>query len=305
MNSLLRSLTLLSLFLEPAKTQVRKLYAGLSDDNSLCHEKCYMNLGYWANGPRRLDEAGDDMARLVANAAGLGPGMDVLDVGFGFADQDILWMQEYRAGSIHGINCSTVQVARAQQRVDALGFQAQIILREGEATLLPYPDNCFDAVLSIEAAFHFHTRDDFLREAYRVLRPAGRLVMTDLCAATGPIEWPARMQAWVGRSFWQIPIENMYDSGEYLDRLRTVGFDEARVASIWRDVYPRFIEFARARLRDADLRRRMNPIFRCFLSVSANARTRIRPSLMDYVLVQAQKSSDAPDLADANIGGQQ
>jgi len=305
MNSLLRSLTLLSLFLKPAKTQVRKLYAGLSDDNSLCHEKRYMNLGYWANGPRRLDEAGDDMARLVANAAGLGPGMDVLDVGFGFADQDILWIREYHPETIHGINCSTVQVARARQKIDALGFQGKLILREGEATLLPYPDNCFDAVLSIEAAFHFHTRDDFLREAYRVLRPGGRLVMTDLCAATGPIEWPARMQAWVGRSFWQIPIENMYDTGEYLDRLRTIGFHEARVASIWQDVYPRFIEFARARLRDADLRRRMNPIFRCFLSVSANARTRIRPGLMDYVLVQGQKRSQARDLADAHIRGQQ
>ncbi len=305
MKRLLRSLTLLSLFLIPAKTQVRKLYAGLADDNSLCHEKCYMNLGYWANGPTRLDEAGDDMARLVANAAGLGPGMDVLDAGFGFADQDILWMREYRPGSIHGINCSAVQVARARQRVEALDFQAQIILREGEATLLPYPDNCFDAVLSVEAAFHFRTREDFLREAYRVLRPGGQLVMTDLCAATGPIEWPARMQAGVGRSFWQIPIENMYDSGEYLDRLRTVGFEKARVASIWQDVYPRFIEFARARLGDADLRRRMNPVFRCFLSISANARTRIRPGLMDYVLVQGQKRSQALDLADAHIRGQQ
>jgi cyclopropane fatty-acyl-phospholipid synthase-like methyltransferase len=285
LQRLRRSLTLLSLFALPGRSRARSLYAGLADENSLCHEKRYMNLGYWARQPARLDEAGDDMARLVAEAAGLSPGMEVLDVGFGFGDQDLLWMHEYAPASIHGVNCSPVQVAIAQRRVN----DSKIMLREGDATRLPYADGSFDAVLSIEAAFHFDTRWRFLCEAFRVLRPGGKLAMTDLCAAAGPMEWVARMQSWVGRAFWQIPRENMHDSGEYLAKLEAAGFAGARVCSIWPQVYPRFIEFARSRLRDRELQRRMNPVFRAFLSTSANARKRLRPTLMDYVLVSATK----------------
>lgn len=300
---MLRSLQLLSLFLTPAKTRAATLYAGLGEGSSLCEEKRYLNLGYWANAPARLDEAGDDLARLVARAGGLGPGMEALDAGCGFADQDILWMRECQPSRIDGINSSRLQLERARELVAAQGLQARIVLREGDAVRLPYPDGSFDAVLSIEAAFHFNTRDGFLREAYRVLRSGGRLAMADLCAASVPMELPARIQALIGRSFWQIPKDNMYDSAEYARRLGAAGFRNATVESIWQDVYPRFIDFARVRLRDSALRRRMNPVFRAFLSTSANARKRVRPSLMDYVLVRADKASSALDLADAQPGG--
>jgi len=54
--TVLRSLQLLSLFLTPAKTRAATLYAGLGEGSSLCEEKRYLNLGYWANAPARLDE---------------------------------------------------------------------------------------------------------------------------------------------------------------------------------------------------------------------------------------------------------
>src|SRR5262245_28641863 len=190
---MLRSLQLLSLFVTPARTRAATLYAGLGDGSSLCEEKRYLNLGYWAKAPARLDEAGDDLARLVARAAGLAPGMRALDAGFGFADQDVLWARECRPSRIDGINSSPLQVAVARETVAACGLQEQIVLCEGNATRLPYPDGCFDVVLSVEAAFHFDTRDEFLREAHRVLRPGGRLAMADLCAADAPMEWQARV----------------------------------------------------------------------------------------------------------------
>jgi ubiquinone/menaquinone biosynthesis C-methylase UbiE len=44
-----------------------------------------------------------------------------------------------------------------------------------DAARLAFADAQFDAVICVEAAFHFDTRAAFLREALRVLKPAGAL----------------------------------------------------------------------------------------------------------------------------------
>ena len=60
----------------------------------------YLNLGYWREA-RQLDEACDALAALVAETGGMGPGDEVLDVGYGFGDQDLYWMRRYRPGADH------------------------------------------------------------------------------------------------------------------------------------------------------------------------------------------------------------
>ena len=49
-----------------------------------------------------------------------------------------------------------------------------------DAARLGFPGEHFDAVMCVEAAFHFDTRTAFLSEAHRVLKPGGTLISTDM-----------------------------------------------------------------------------------------------------------------------------
>ena len=289
LKTVAQSLSLLSLAFIPVSGRVRTLYRALADVNSLCREKLYQNLGYWKDGPGCLDMAAEAMADLLARTASLSGEDEALDVGFGFADQDIFWAEKYRPMIICGVNISPEQVCQARERIRARGLDGRVLLEEGDATRLRFSDSSFDVVMAMESAFHFSSRDDFFREAWRVLKPGGRLVMTDLAATSKYLGLRDRLAEIVGRSFWQIPKENLYHAALYRKKIEDCGFVMVDVRSIWRDVYPPFVEFARTRLKDRELAERMNPLFRRMLMSSLKARRRLSPEAMDYVLVSAVK----------------
>ncbi|MCP3169606.1 SAM-dependent methyltransferase [Myxococcus qinghaiensis] len=215
-------------------------------------EPFWINLGYWRD-VERVDEtncervgelfmaAQAQMAHLLARTARLSERDAVLDCGFGYADQDILWAEAYRPARIVGVNVTPKQVHIGRERVRLTGLDAVVKLELGSATQLPFGAGEFDVVFALESAMHFRTRGDFLREAFRVLRPGGRLVMADMCQKTDRetgtgLRRRLRHRYWRGRIAF--PEANVWTTQRYLSELRQVGFQQARLDSIASDVYP-------------------------------------------------------------------
>jgi ubiquinone/menaquinone biosynthesis C-methylase UbiE len=222
----------------------------------------YLNLGYWKDATT-IDQACVAMARLLARTAGLKAGDRVVDVGFGFADQDMLWVEELGVGHITGLNITPSQVGLARQRVLERGMADRIELLEASATDMPLPDACCDAVVGLECAFHFDTREKFFREAHRVLRPGGRLALVDVIP-NAPAEgrFARSMQQSTWKSFvtkYSVPAENADSREEYAAKLARSGFANVRVESIWNDVYPGLHRYIR---EDGEMLKRFHPLAR-------------------------------------------
>jgi ubiquinone/menaquinone biosynthesis C-methylase UbiE len=141
-----------------------------------------IHLGYWPPGQAcEADDFASAQARLddfVIDAATICDGLAVLDVACGLGGLLATLDTRFRGMELTGVNHDPRQLDachRVRPRPDT-------ILRwvEADACRLPFADASFDRVLCVEAMFHFRSRDAFLREAFRVLRPDGRLVVTDI-----------------------------------------------------------------------------------------------------------------------------
>ena len=89
--------------------------------------------------------------------------------------------QLYPGSTVTGVDLlpENVQVART-----LFGNSSRLSYLEGNAMNLGFADHSFDRVHCLEAAFHFPDRARFLREAYRVLREGGTLVIVDFAWKT-------------------------------------------------------------------------------------------------------------------------
>ncbi|AWT53631.1 class I SAM-dependent methyltransferase [Mycolicibacterium smegmatis] len=206
----------------------------------------WLNLGYWRTA-RTYPDACAAMVELLGTRAGLGPGDRVLDVGVGFAEQDFVLLERFEVSHIVGIDITPVHVDMGRDRVAGRGLENRIDIRLGSATATGFHDASFDKVLALECAFHFDTRDHFIREAFRVLKPGGTIALADMLPSPGK---KSGLKTVFGRKYGHIPKANYYDREEYPRRLAAAGFGDVIVESIREDVYPAMAEYVRQRVRE-------------------------------------------------------
>jgi SAM-dependent methyltransferase len=162
--------------------------------------------------------------------ASLEPGQTVLDLGSGGGIDCFLAAKRVgETGHVIGVDMTAqmIQKARAnQQKVGA----ANVEFRLGEIEHLPVADASVDVIISNCVINLSPDKPQVFREAYRVLKPGGRLAVSDI-VTNGPLPDALRqsLDAWAGC------VGGAMDVNEYVSALKEVGFVDVEYARTFTD----------------------------------------------------------------------
>jgi tocopherol O-methyltransferase len=143
----------------------------------------HMHHGYYgAEGTEKKErrQAQIDLIEEVLQWAQVESAENILDVGCGIGGSSLYLAGKY-AASVTGITLSPVQANRAIERAAGLGLSGRTNFQVADALNMPFADNSFDLIWSLESGEHMPDKTKFLQECYRVLKPGGTMIVVTWC----------------------------------------------------------------------------------------------------------------------------
>ncbi|MEM6252044.1 MAG: methyltransferase domain-containing protein [Cyanobacteria bacterium P01_D01_bin.156] len=166
----------------------------------------------------------------------------ILDVGCGIGGSTLYLASKYRATAT-GITLSPVQAARGEARAKTVGLGDHVDFQVADALAMPFADNSFELVWSLESGEHMPDKEQFLQECCRVLKPGGKLIIVTWCHRSPQPPITVAEQWHLEQIYKLYHLPYVISLGDYaemaealpLTDLKTADWSQA-VAPFWPDV---------------------------------------------------------------------
>lgn len=160
--------------------------------------------------------------------AGLKPGETVLDLGSGAGIDCFLAAAKVGPkGRVIGVDMTPDMIDKARQNARQAGAK-NVEFRLGEIENLPAADSSVDVIISNCVINLSADKSAVLAEAFRVLRPGGRLAVTDIVVQGAPLTAEARSAL----SLWAECVTGALTAAEYTALLSSAGFGAVSLETI-------------------------------------------------------------------------
>jgi SAM-dependent methyltransferase len=224
---------------EKIKQHVKKRYAELAKGTSCCNVStcCYPSLktsfakiiGY---SEEELKGLPDSVLRTLAGCgnptalASLKEGEVVLDLGSGGGIDAFLAAKKVGAkGRVIGVDMTEEMVQLAKENAEKMKVE-NVEFRLGEIENLPVEDETVDVIISNCVINLSPDKDKVFSEAFRVLKPGGRMLISDIVTRG---ELPNEIRE--NLEMWAACVAGALDEKDYLQKIMNAGFEKVEVVA--------------------------------------------------------------------------
>lgn len=202
---------------EKVVEQTKRYYDGAADTiyRDIWGEN--IHLGLFESEGESLHTASDRTNQRIAATAGLSAEQNVLEVGCGYGAV-ARHLAKTVGCQVVATNISKRELAEARRLTNEAGLDDRVQFLYGDFHGLDFEPETFDVYWCQESFLHAADKAQVLQEAYRVLKPGGRLVLTELLVRDGtPDDIRERIYERVGSP-------EMWDAPAYRQEMHNLGF---------------------------------------------------------------------------------
>jgi len=213
--------------------KVIKYYEDTENDyKTIWHHKLEgapaLHFGYYDEKATRHKDALYRVNEVLADLAAITPGEKILDAGCGLG-QAAIWLDKERGATSVGITIVQQQVDNATEYAkDAGASNTSFVCSDYLKT--PFEDSSFDVVWCIESVCHALDKSLFYKEAFRLLKPGGRLVMADSFRGGRPMTKANEKLLKQAFSGWE--IQDVDTPEEHTDHALKAGFEKVVINDV-------------------------------------------------------------------------
>jgi MPBQ/MSBQ methyltransferase len=184
-----------------------------------------------------LQSAQHRMDDVLIELSDVTSGLSILDVGCGLGGLVERIDAKHENMQLTGLGTDPRQLEICH-RLKSRGNN-RLNWQEADACDLPFDDASFDRVFCVEAMFHFASRRRFIAEADRVLRPGGRLIVSDIALSHSPIQTVPRfaIEALLNDGYGPWP-DPWCEQGQAADIFRDTGLSDVHHTDATQNTLP-------------------------------------------------------------------
>ncbi len=198
-------------------------------DNNLA-----VHYGIWDNNTSNFQESLANTNKVLMDIAGIEKEVKILDAGCGVGGS-AFYLAKKRKAIVTGITLSEKQFAYATQKCKELKLEDQVSFKIEDYTKTNFDDNSFDVVWAIESITSAPDKELFAKEAIRLLKPEGKLIIADYFKANDNQHDPDNLlNSW--KDLWS--MSGFITMVKYKDIFTKAGFTVKDERDVTKEITP-------------------------------------------------------------------